>query len=132
MAKRDRRSERLWNILSDIDKVTSLNALDEISKAVAERRLELNKIRARELQRRLGVGDRIILTPYMKPRYLGEAEGVITRVFDDPKVRTRIKTKAEIRLDSDIAYRQYSNKLVTVSITAISKRTARGSALDSE
>lgn len=120
------KNSRVWDILHDIDKITSTRSLDEISNAVAARRVELNKIRARELQRKLGNGDRIILSPHMKPRYLGEASGTIVEIFDDPKVRTRIKTKVEIRLDSDAAYRKYSNKLVTVSITAISARTSRG------
>lgn len=126
MPKNSTGNERVWNIMSEIDKVTSERGLEEIQAALNARRKDLQKYRARELYRKLNVGDRIVLATNMKPRYIGEATGTIVEIFTDERARKRIAQKATIILDQDLSYRRYSGQRVTVPVTAIMKRTARG------
>jgi len=112
----DRNHVLMLNIMANVDKVKSVEMLDEIDRAIHIRRLELRRRKARKLARILEVGDVVRLSNNMKPKYLNEVEGPIVKLDTET---------ATIQMPLDGTLRRLSGVRVGVPLSAISKRVSK-------
>lgn len=73
-------------LCDDIDDGDLDDGLDEIAKAVASRRDIVHRRNARRLQRELKVGDTVMLTNRITPRYYEGCLGIIQKIGDGAAV----------------------------------------------
>ena len=110
--------QQLSEILGGIDKLTKRSDLDQVYEALNGRARELKARKTRKLQRMLSVGDVVRLATNMKPRYISEAEGPITKIQG---------TKVTIQMPDDPGLRRLSGIPCTVPFSAISARVHKAS-----
>lgn len=108
--------ELFLNILSDVDKLTSLDHIGEVHDALNSRGRELKARKARKLRQILNVGDVVRLSNNMKPRYISEVEAPIIDM--DSKGVT-------LQFPEEFSLRRFSGVRVGVPYSAISKRISK-------
>lgn len=73
-------------LCDDIDDGAFDEGLSDISKAVASRRDIVNRRNARRLQRAVSIGDKVVLTNRITPRYLEGCTGTIKEIRSEAAV----------------------------------------------